>query len=306
MFITGFSKGNFIQKWGGKKASKSKSFFQIFFSSFELWILTVVQNTLVVLRTEMKRWICSPQVLCPNTVVVLKSREEWAEADHLEIGTLLGAGEKMALPDSGTQKALPEHHHYRQKAEPQRDVGRKIKEISQCLSTAPKAPEAHQQDKDAPGCRELPQIHSQFRWGSSPHPFAGRYKSSHTKNQTEKEKKPMGLNAALVWALIWQKVIYWCPQWVFPSPGRWNGDCSLCARFAPWASAVRALGLLQPRETLCPCIHNLGTIRNTNWPSDPLLIYSNFCVKHLIPLLWLLAPNITSYMGLVSSKYHHV
>lgn len=219
----------------------------------------------------------------------------------------------MALPGSGTQlpqKAFPEHHHCWNKAGPQRDVVGKVKEISQCRNTASKAAEAHQQIKDAPACRELHQIHSQFRWAFSPHPLAGMYKSSHAKKHNSKGEKPVGLNTALVWT--WARELWFGKRSFVGAHSGFApllegemGDCSLSAIFAPWASTVRAPGPLQPKETFCPCIHNLGTIRNTNWPIDPSLIYSNFCVKHLIPLLWLLAPNITSYMGLVSSKYHH-
>lgn len=179
---------------------------------------------------------------------------------------------------------------------------RKIKEIAQCLRTASEAAEAQQQDKDAPACGELQQNHSQFRWGISPHPLEQPWKK---KNKKQKRRKTHGTEHSTVVNMS-TRVLVCKRSFAAPLLEGEMEDCSLCAIFAPWAPAVRAPGLLQPRETFCSCIHNLGTIRNTNWPSDPLLIYSTFHVKHLIPLLWLLAPNITSYMGLVSSKYHHV
>lgn len=64
--------------------------------------MAAVRDFPAVLRTQMERWIYSPQVLYPNTVVVVESQEEKHKADPSVIRRRLGAGEK-ALPDNGTR-----------------------------------------------------------------------------------------------------------------------------------------------------------------------------------------------------------
>lgn len=176
------------------------------------------------------------------------------------------------------------HRHCWYKAGPQRDVvGKERQHLSAC-ALPQKAAEAHQQVKRCSWLLGITTDSFSVQMSLfSLSPCRDVQEQPWKKNATEKEKTHGSKHRTGVSmstrALIWQKVGCWCPQWVCPSPWRWNGGfLPLCAMFAPWASAVRALGLLQPKETFCPCIHNLGTIRSTNWPLGPLLIYSNFYV----------------------------
>lgn len=130
--------------------------------------------------------------------------------------------------------------------------------------------------------QKLQQVCSQLSLSLQSSLLAVIYKSSHGKKHNRKGEKAYGAEHTAganisPKALIQQKLLVDTNSGFAHLPAGGMGDFSLSVPYlASWASAGRALCFLQlsagpssPKRHSAHSIHNLGTIRNTNWPLRP-------------------------------------